>query len=280
MKLQYFGTAAAEGVPALFCECEICEKARQKGGRNIRTRPQALVDDKILIDIGPDTYLHILRDGLPLHKIYTCLITHSHGDHLFTQNIGYRLTPIYTKRVTNNDPFHMYGTQIIKDRVWNGTADRAEAMYKKGELDFTVVKPFVPFETDGYKITPLNSIHGAEEAIFYVIEKDGKAMMYAHDTGLFPDDTWEYLEKLNVKFDLVSLDCTNGLKESKYPGHMGIKENVIVRDRLKEMGKIDDNTICIINHFSHNALVGYDELVPIAEEKGLTVSYDGMIVEF
>ena len=58
MKIQYLGTAAAEGYPALFCECENCTKAKQLGGKNIRSRSQALIDDKLLIDYNADTNLH------------------------------------------------------------------------------------------------------------------------------------------------------------------------------------------------------------------------------
>ena len=32
MKIQYLGTAAAEGLPALFCGCEICQNARKTKG--------------------------------------------------------------------------------------------------------------------------------------------------------------------------------------------------------------------------------------------------------
>lgn len=32
MEIQYLGTAAAEGLPALFCDCETCRKARNIGG--------------------------------------------------------------------------------------------------------------------------------------------------------------------------------------------------------------------------------------------------------
>ena len=51
MKLQYLGTAAAEGIPAVFCECENCIKSKENGGRNIRTRSQALIDDCIFKNI-------------------------------------------------------------------------------------------------------------------------------------------------------------------------------------------------------------------------------------
>ena len=66
MKIKYLGTAAAEGWPALFCDCPSCQKARELGGKNIRTRAQAVVDGRLLIDFGPDTYLHVIRDGLKL----------------------------------------------------------------------------------------------------------------------------------------------------------------------------------------------------------------------
>ena len=46
------------------------------------------------------------------------------------------------------------------------------------------------------------------------------------------------------------------------------------------MGCIDAQTRRIVNHFSHNSLKTYDELLPMAEGYGLEVSYDGMIVEF
>lgn len=54
MKIQYLGTAA-EGLPALFCECETCKHAAFLGGRNIRTRSQAIIDDALLIDYPADT---------------------------------------------------------------------------------------------------------------------------------------------------------------------------------------------------------------------------------
>jgi len=44
MEIQYLGTAAAEGFPALFCDCETCKKARNTGGKDVRTRTQSIVD--------------------------------------------------------------------------------------------------------------------------------------------------------------------------------------------------------------------------------------------
>lgn len=43
MKITYLGTAAAEGFPAMFCNCEYCREAKKLGGKNIRTRSQAII---------------------------------------------------------------------------------------------------------------------------------------------------------------------------------------------------------------------------------------------
>ena len=73
MKIKYLGTGAAEGIPAVFCHCNICNHARLKGGRNIRTRSQLLVDDNILIDFGPDSFMHSLMYSISLADIKYCL---------------------------------------------------------------------------------------------------------------------------------------------------------------------------------------------------------------
>ena len=76
MKLQYLGTAAAEGFPGMFCGCAACERAQKAGGKNIRTRSQAVIDDSLLVDFPADTYHHVLTHGLALEKIQHCIVTH------------------------------------------------------------------------------------------------------------------------------------------------------------------------------------------------------------
>ena len=46
MNIQFLGTAAAEGIPALFCKCRVCQNALAVRGKEIKTRSQAIVDGK------------------------------------------------------------------------------------------------------------------------------------------------------------------------------------------------------------------------------------------
>ena len=87
MKIKYLGTAAYEGIPSLFCECETCKKARAFKGKNIRTRSQALINDDLLIDFPPDTLVHANTYGIDFQRIHHCLITHSHSDHFYPEDI-------------------------------------------------------------------------------------------------------------------------------------------------------------------------------------------------
>ena len=70
MKLTYLGTAAAEGFPAMFCNCEYCKRARESGERrNYRTRSQALINDDLLIDLPADTMAHFHQNNIRGDKI-------------------------------------------------------------------------------------------------------------------------------------------------------------------------------------------------------------------
>ena len=64
MKLTFLGSGAAEGMPAIFCNCEVCRESRRLGGKNFRTRSQSLINDDLLIDFPADTYSHFQRFGI------------------------------------------------------------------------------------------------------------------------------------------------------------------------------------------------------------------------
>ncbi len=61
MKLQYLGTAAAEAIPAIWCNCEVCQNARKMRGKDIRTRSQVLINEDLMVDFPPDAYMHMLQ---------------------------------------------------------------------------------------------------------------------------------------------------------------------------------------------------------------------------
>lgn len=272
MKLKYLGTAAAEGYPAVFCRCENCRKAMQEKGRNIRSRSQAIVDDGLLIDFPCDTFYHCVLNGIDLNDIHHCLITHVHEDHFYPIDFSY-----FQKGFSHPEDgyqLHVYGSADVEKELQNLPSGVCRYLH------VVRVDPFEPFRVGKYTVTALKAWHGTENPYFYAIADGEKTILYAHDTDIFPEETWEYLTAHKMHFDLVSLDCTEGAcMELSYHGHMCLGRNITCRDRLAEIGSIDQTTTVVLNHFSHNGLsVSYSEFAPLAAANGFEVSYDGMEV--
>ena len=87
MKIKFYGTSAGGGIPEIFCYCRVCEYARQHGGKDIRTRSQAVIDDCFGIEYPVDTFAHTAYRGLDMRKVRNILITHAHHDHFLTADI-------------------------------------------------------------------------------------------------------------------------------------------------------------------------------------------------
>lgn len=276
MKIKYYGTAAAEGIPALYCSCDTCKKSKEYGGKNLRTRSQALVNGRLLIDMPPDTLYHYQHLGLPLDDIKHVLITHRHSDHLHTPTINVR-----SKGFVMHDlpDFHIYGSMPTIDLIFDEL--RKSGVKDRGVWNLFEIAPFEIKHIDGFEVVAYKANHDFKTYPYIYDISDGKKrLLYCHDTGLFLDETWEYLEKDKPYFNLVSLDCTMGIASSSGHHHMNVGDCHTVKERLINLGCADENTVFVLNHFSHNGHVTYDELVPLAKEKGFLVSYDGMEIEF
>jgi phosphoribosyl 1,2-cyclic phosphodiesterase len=86
MSVTFLGTAAANAYPEAFCRCDNCEQARALGGPSLRKRSSLLINDDLLIDLGPDIMTASNMHGHPLFNVRYCLQTHGHADHLDTSH--------------------------------------------------------------------------------------------------------------------------------------------------------------------------------------------------
>ena len=271
MKIQFLGTAAAEGMPAIFCNCAVCQEARKLGGKNIRTRSQALVDDQLLIDLPADTYMHFLMNGIEGDRIRNLLITHSHEDHLYPDELDLRRPPFgHDQRVPKLKVYCGEGAYAKIERF--NREDRNVAVEK--------VTHFSSVSFDGYTVTALPARHApGDGAQFYVIEGE-KTILYAHDTGYFYEEVFDFIQQKGFRFDLVSMDCTNvDIPIDDEGTHMGIDNIQRVLKRLEDMGAVNNATVKVINHFSHNGNPLQHVLEARVADLGYVVSYDGMTLE-
>lgn len=289
MKIQFLGTAAAEGVPAVFCRCALCEYARKTGGREFRTRAGAVIDDTLKLDFGPDTYHHALAYGLRLADVHSVLVTHSHSDHFSPLELEFRY-PVYSDIGDGEPPMTIYGNDAV------GKLARPYFRTDKDRLAFQKMTPFEPVMIEGYRVTALEAVHcvsaeantfpveflgrtlyRSEDALFYLIEKDGASILYAHDTCEFSQPDMDFLA--GKKISLISLDCTGGLLTfdySRWVGHMEAAGCLRMREKLTRIGAADEKTVFVASHFSHNGCAPYEKLCEALP--GFLIAYDGMTI--
>lgn len=278
MKLTYLGTAAAEGWPALFCRCAYCKKALEKGGKNLRTRSQTLLNDDLLIDFPADSFSHMQTNGLDFSAVKYLLITHSHMDHFSPTDLHLRSTSYYAHDLTS-DTLALYGNERVLKLLEEERVTRGEEPNDTG-ISAHAVKAYEPFVCGRYTVTPLPANHAAgENAFVYLIGDGEKTLLYLHDTGLLCDGVYAYLKEKKVHADLISYDCTYVALPSG-GGHLGLDSCPAVRKRLEEIGVSDEHTISVVNHFSHNGRLIHEELEPVAKEAGFLTSFDGMTIVF
>lgn len=276
MKLTYLGTAAAEAWPALFCRCDNCMRALARGGRNLRTRSQSLLNDDLLLDFSADSIFHMQQNRLDFSAVRWLLITHSHMDHFSPGELHLRSSSYYSHNQTS-PTLTLYGNEKVLSMLEEERVFRSEEPNDNG-ITAELVAAYKPFRCGKYEVTPLPANHEpAEKAYVYLIREGEKTLLYLHDTGLLADEVYDYLQKTGVRADLISYDCTFVAIPSG-GGHLGLDSCKLVRERLERIGVSDEKTVSVLNHFSHNGGLIYDELVPVAQQEGFLVSYDGMTV--
>ncbi len=271
MKVRFLGTAAFEGIPSLFCGCALCAKAKQIGGKELRTRTSVMIDDDLKVDFPPDTLLHMHRDGIDLDQVKDLLFTHSHSDHLYAEDLVARF-PGYAQ--AQERPIHVYGNDITlaKIRQVFEANGGVKDCYKLHRL-----RTYEKVELQTGTAVPLLAAHDQNETChLYYIEKNDKAIFYGHDSGKFPEETWEWLK--DKKLDLVVLECTVG-KVDYWKSHMNVDAVLEAKARMEQYGMLNADARIVVTHFSHNGGLSHTDLCGIFEPHGIEVAYDGLTVE-
>ncbi|MEI6914222.1 MAG: MBL fold metallo-hydrolase [Armatimonadota bacterium] len=270
MRIQILGTAAAEGWPALFCACKPCQRARQAGGRNVRSRASLMVNDNIKIDFNADSYYHLLKYGLDYSKLEHIVFTHSHNDHISVGELEYMRAPFAHGRT--NETIDIWSSSDVANVIRN----RYPAPQGKGML-LNEVQPYKTVDLSGLPATPITAVHKADElCLNWLLGPLDGAVLYTADTGLYGDATWEFLT--SVKLKMVISECTFGF-QGESDTHLSVSGCREIHRRLSDSGSLGSQTPFIITHFSHNVGFLHEEIEERVANDGFIVAYDGMVIE-
>ena len=274
MKIKYLGTAAAEGVPAMFCKCESCENIRRLGKGEFRTRTQILIDGELSVDFPPDAYSNSLKYGFNLADLKYVFVTHSHMDHFYAHDFilrGYRYASGFSS------PLHIYGNAEVAAVFAECTRREMKPSVSPNVVMHTL-KPYESYDIGGYKLLTLPANHGnTEDALLFYIRKGGAGYLHMHDTGLPCDDIYGFLKTSGAKAGLVSLDCTYADRTGMpRPRHMNMDDGKLVAEKLMAAGVCDKNTKFVVTHFSHNSNPITSRVDSAAQKYGFIAAYDGL----
>lgn len=279
MKITYYGTGGGGGIPELFCSCRVCEYARKHKGRELRTRPLAVIDEKLCIDLPGEARSCFLEYGFDARKLQYLVITHNHYDHFMADNLlsrpehrGETCIELYISQLSGE-------TIIGKTQRWNATVT-PEGLRPVCVPNIHVVSAFNPCDAGEYHLIPLTANHDAKvESLNYVISSKGKNLLWLHDSGVLLPETKDYLKNNPIYFDLISMDCAVEKGHTFKDGHMDIDQNAETLTYLKSIGCANDATRVILSHISHNTNTTHEELTEMSRAYGFEVAWDGMTIE-
>lgn len=257
MKLYFLGTGAAD-----FGE-ELNTRYQDRFSRDIRRSSALLVNDRLLIDCGPHT-LHALeiagKDAAAIRQLF---ITHTHDDH-------FRPADIAALDRTTGGRLQVYGSSEAVE-VLQAAGVQRERLHP---VCFGEAK-----KSDGVCVTPLYSNHLAsrpeERTYHYLLEQDGRRVLYATDGAWICNRTGKYLAQ--AALDMWIVDCTVG----DYTGdlrsfeHNSMPMIRMMESGLRTRGTLTPDTRIVLTHLARTLHPGYAETVQIAAGYGYSVAYDG-----
>ena len=277
---QFLGTGAAEGIPAPFCRCPVCENARREGGREIRLRTCFRLTDTMMIDLGADAVVQAMKYG-DLHKVDHVLVTHTHDDHLNPHMLMERMWAKIPETL------HYYFTEDAFEIVKHW---RENPWILKGQIPYFEEKGIVAFhrlrfgqrtEINGMWVTPFPGNHKGnvgEKSAMYLIElPDGRKLFYGLDSGVYFPETVDALRQHRI--DIYISENTIGPSEfPKYPSHMGMADVKALADKLFEQGTLDRQSRLYLTHINHQSThkQNTEAVEAMSFPVQTIVTYDGM----
>ncbi|MCD8200912.1 MAG: MBL fold metallo-hydrolase [Clostridia bacterium] len=280
MKIRFLGTAAAEGIPAVFCNCEVCEAARRDKALR-RSRSQVYIDDVMSVDFPSDAYMHAVEHGLDYSGLKYLLVTHSHMDHFYAHDFCLRGSKYSRNSKFLEKTLTVLGNSEVMD-VFDECTRREMDEETASGFELVRIEPFGEYVLGPYRVLTLPAVHSPREQcmLFYVEKDGGRGYLHLYDTGPFDLKNLDFLVEKGAVVGAVAFDCTFVADKSKNAArHMGLPDDLLIRDALAERGLFAADTKFIVTHFSHNSAPSAKILAQMECDYGVIAAYDGLTIE-
>ena len=282
MKIRFLGTSAAGGYPNPHCRCAHCVAARAEGGKSLRGQSSALINDDLLIDLGPDVPSAALRQGIDLADVSWVLQTHPHDDHLLPLQAVARAAHWAAKGAK---PMQWFGSAASVSKIQAVPSSAKLDMAVDDEpgdrkLTLTVVHQWQELAFGDYRVQTVAANHDPTvDPMLFAIEYQGRRLFYGTDTSTLPEETWPRLADLGWTFDVVVFDHNDGHMRPVSATHMGSDGMLREIAAMRGLGMIDGRTRILGTHLSHHSCDIHSVESAKAESLGYEIAWDGLVVE-
>ncbi|MBQ8892874.1 MAG: hypothetical protein IJ043_00515 [Clostridia bacterium] len=259
---QFWGTGAAEGIPAPFCRCSGCEYARKMGGKEVRLRSCFRLTDSIMIDLGADAVVQSIKYG-EITGVNHVVVTHTHDDHLNPHMLMESMWAQEKEEYRYRGTLHYYLTDQAFEIVehWRNNPwilkGKVREFEEKGYIAFHKQEFGQRFEIEGIGFTPLRGNHRGnvgEDAAMYLIElSDGRKLFYGLDSSTYYPETLKALKEHHIDI-YISENAVGALKNAEpHPSHMRLCDVRELAEALFNQGTIDGNSLLYLTHINHRS---------------------------
>ena len=246
MNILFLGTGTSTGVPQIGCSCAVCTSPDP---RNRRLRSSIYVEaagTRLLLDSSPDLRQQALRENIT--DVDAVLYTHAHVDHVG----GFDDLRAFCWRRSGGLP--MYASPM--------TVDALRTMYgwafvpKPGRSGYVRPEPHevtAPFRVGNVLATPLPVLHAGVETYAYLLEAEGRSLVYMPDVKSIPAPSLERMKGVGLLIINgvgFNMDPTDMWMEEKMSDKAGMA-HMCLEDTLAAIAAVRPRR-AVLTHLSHD----------------------------
>ncbi|MEA3378620.1 MAG: MBL fold metallo-hydrolase [Nanoarchaeota archaeon] len=263
MKLTILGSAGNVPIPRLFCNCDICKKAKNEKEPYKRCLASLYINEiKTVIDCPEDIAESLNRRGIK--DVDNLFITHWHPDHTF----GFRLLIqafydfIFDKP---NKQINVYIPKSVYATLKNKYPAIQYFLEEKKMGKLKLIEDGEKIDFGNITITAIGFQGKGSDNYAYLIEENGKKALYA------PCDT------IDFKREIKDLDLL--INEQGYFS-LEITWEIPFKDLLKRLKEWKPK-LTVLTHISEDEIrrYGWKHFEEMVKGKNIKYAYDGLVLE-
>ena len=260
LRILFVGTGAADWPRTYETTVEKAASGTVRGLSSI------LVNDRILVDCGGTVPEALALLGADVGGITDLLMTHTHGDHM---------DPAALQRLLEaRGP-------AAPLRVWIESGGLVRLPELDG-LERHSLKTGQIVEAAGLSVTALAANHVVrppEQPLHYLLECQGRQVLYATDGAWMLKETWLRLREL--KLDGIIWDATNGETEGDWRifEHNSVDMIRTMMQTLLREELLAPGARVLLTHMARTLCAPHAQMTRSLEAEGLVPAFDGMRLE-